>query len=92
MIKTDLLIELKPFLDILARVERFEKETNYNKFWSILFFVGLITIIGGWIEYMLHHFLDINVTFLFFNILGLFLIAISTIVYIYKGKKQQPFY
>ena len=86
MIKNDLLIDLKPFLDILARVEKFEKETNYNKFWPILFFGGLITIIGGWIEYILHHLLDINVTFLFFNILGIFLIVIGTIAYLYKGK------
>ena len=87
MIKTDLLVELKPFLDTLARVEKFEKDTNPNKLWLILFSVGLITIIGGWIVYVLHHFLDINFTFLFFNILGFILIAISTIVYFYKGKK-----
>ncbi len=87
MLKSDLLVELKPILNILARIDKFEKKTNYNRIWQISFFVGLITIIGGWIEYLLHSILNINVSFLFFNITGFFLIIISLIVYFYNGKQ-----
>lgn len=65
-----ILEELKPHLEILEKVQRFERKAEYNRFLLILTISGFIVIIGGWISYVIHRFLDTDPTFFMFGMTG----------------------
>ena len=62
--------KLKPHLEILEKVQRFELRSEYNRFLLILTISGFIAIIGGWISYIIYRFLNIDTTFFMFGMSG----------------------
>ena len=80
-IKNDLLIELKPFIEIINRIENYERGVKSEIFWLKLLLIGFITIAGGWIEYNMCVFLGIDVTMIISNFIGIIVIIISLIMY-----------
>jgi len=86
--KADLLLELKPFLDILEKIESFEKKTKYIKFQLGLLFLGLLALTASLSSYVIYSTALSGVSiFLFLNGLGIFLITISIIFYIIRKRK-----
>ena len=86
--KADLLLELKPFLDILEKIESFEKKTKYTKYQLGLLFLGLLTLTASLSSYVIYSTALSGVPiFLFLNGLGIFLITINIIIYIIRKRK-----
>ncbi|MHA1971360.1 MAG: hypothetical protein ACTSW1_00120 [Candidatus Hodarchaeales archaeon] len=65
-----LLEELKPHLEILEKIEKFEQKAEYNRFLLVLVISGFIVIIGGWISYIMNRFLGTDPTFFMFGLTG----------------------
>ena len=66
----DVLAELKPHLEILEKVEQFEKKRELNRLLLFFAIAGFISIIGGWIEYVFYRLFDISSTFFIFGMTG----------------------
>jgi len=66
----DVLAELKPHLEILEKVETFEKKRELNRLLLFFAIAGFISIIGGWIEYVFYRLFDISSTFFIFGMTG----------------------
>jgi len=85
--KADLLLELKPFLDILEKIESFEKKTHYFKFQLGLLYFGILALTASLLSHMIYSTGLSGVTiFLFLNGLGIFLITISISIYIIRKR------
>ncbi|MHA2331457.1 MAG: hypothetical protein ACXAEU_05475 [Candidatus Hodarchaeales archaeon] len=66
----DKLSDLRPHLEILEKVEQFEKKSETDRFLLILMFVGFITVFAGFIELIFYQFLGTDVTFFLFGATG----------------------
>lgn len=66
----DVLAELKPHLEILEKVEKFEKKRELNRLLLFFAVAGFISIIGGWIEYVFYRLFDLSSTFFIFGMTG----------------------
>ncbi len=85
----DLLSDLQPTLEILDKIVAFEEKMEHNRLLLFLSLAGFIAIIGGWIEYVCYHFLDVDSTFFIFGLasdtepillLGLWLIYLIPLI------------
>ncbi len=65
-----ILEELRPHIEILEKVQKFERKAEYNRFLLILTISGFIVIIGGWISYVINRFLSTDPTFFMFGMTG----------------------
>ena len=84
--KADLLLELKPFLDILEKIDSFEKKPKCIKFQLGLFFFGLLALTASLFSYVIYSAALSGVSiFLFLNGLGIFLITINIGIYIIRN-------
>ncbi|MHA2054081.1 MAG: hypothetical protein ACXAB2_12310 [Candidatus Hodarchaeales archaeon] len=59
---------LTAYLEVLEKVEKFEKKAEFNRFLLILSVAGFVAIIGGWISYIFNRFLGVDPTFFIFNL------------------------
>ena len=66
----DIMKELKPHLEILEKVQKFERKAEYNRFLLILTISGFIVIIGGWVSHIINRFLGTDPTFFIFGMTG----------------------
>ncbi|MFX0087305.1 MAG: hypothetical protein ACFFAU_16765 [Candidatus Hodarchaeota archaeon] len=66
----DILAELKPQLEILEKVVKFEEKREFNRFLLVFTFAGFISIVGGWIEYVFYRLFGISSTFFIFGQTG----------------------
>ena len=62
--------ELIPHLEILEKVQKFERKAEFNRFLLILTISGFIVFIGGWVSYIFHRFLATDPTFFMFGMTG----------------------
>lgn len=60
--------KLQRHLDILEKVEKYERKSEFNRFLLILCVSGFVTFIGGWVAYIFNRFFGIDPTFFLFNL------------------------
>jgi hypothetical protein len=70
VINLSALKDLQPHLDILKKVVSFEQKSEFNKFYLLLSVSGFVAIVGGWISFVFHRFMDIDPTFFIFGLTG----------------------
>ena len=58
---------IKKQIEILEKIESFEKDIEFNRFLLIVAFGGLIAIIAGWMEYISFRFIGTSLTFFQFG-------------------------
>ena len=62
--------KLQPHIDILERVEKYQRKAEFNRFLLILTIAGFVAIIGGWISYVFNRFVGVDPTFFIFGATG----------------------
>ncbi|MHA1967707.1 MAG: hypothetical protein ACW964_07895 [Candidatus Hodarchaeales archaeon] len=85
-VKSDLLIELKPFLDILSRVEVFEKKIEFPKLQMVFLFFGLVVVLTTSLVSSVLYLTELPrlTILLFLNLLGVSSVITSIIIYFNK--------
>lgn len=58
---------IRPYIDILDKVESFEKKSEFNRLLLVLTSIGFISVIAGLLEYFFYRFIGCDATFFIFN-------------------------
>ena len=83
-VKSDLLAELKPFLDILSRVEVFEKKIEFPIIQMGLLFIGLLVVLTTSLVASVIYLTELPrlIILLFLNLFGVSFVITSILIYL----------